>query len=123
IDRDGVRGIDERPVRTIVGGALAAVTSDVDEDAYGTDALNERVRDLEWLTPRAAAHQAVNARLLEIADAVVPLAFGALYRDDDRVRDMLRDGGASLSMRVKALTGRAEWVVTVTRAQDRAPEG
>ena len=115
IDGERIEGIDGHAVRTVTDGDLAAATSEVDEETYGDDGLNEHVRDLDWLTPRAAAHQAVNARLLELAGAVLPLSFGALYRDEERVREMLRENAGVRVTRLAELAGRAEWVVTVTR--------
>src|SRR5438045_7617551 len=115
LDDERLSGLDGNPVRPIVEDDLAAAASDVSEAEYGSEGLNEHVRDLEWLTPRAAAHQAVNARLLEIADVVLPLSFGAMYRDDDRVREMLRENAGVRIKRLAALDGRTERVVTVTR--------
>ena len=115
VDAMAIEGIDGGPVRTIVEGRFAAAASEVSAEIYGSDSLNERIGDLEWLTPRASAHQAVNLRLLDIAGTVLPLAFGALYLDEARVREMLREDVASRSARMGELRGRAEWVVTVSR--------
>jgi len=111
-------GIDEGPVGCVVEGALLAAASDVDETAYGETPLNERVRDLEWLAPRAAQHQAVNGRLLELLGTVLPLSFGAIYRDDERVRQMLRTDADERVAQLASLAGRAEWVVTISRDAD-----
>jgi hypothetical protein len=119
VDGAGLRGIDDGRVRTIVVEPFAAACSDVDAGEYGDEGLNDRVRDLDWLTPRASSHQAVNARLLELAGVVLPLSFGALYRDDDRVREMLREDVPARKERLRALSGRAEWVVTVLRGSGR----
>ena len=108
-------GIDEKPVGCIVEGALLAAASDVDEAEYGEAALNEHVRDLDWLAARAAQHQAVNGRLLELLGTVLPLSFGAIYRDDERVRQMLRADAEERSAQLSSLAGHAEWVVTVSR--------
>jgi hypothetical protein len=115
VDAAGTPGIDATPVRAIVAGPFAAATSELDGTAYGEASINDRVRDLDWLTPRAAAHQAVNARLLEVAGVVLPLSFGALYRDDARVKEMLGEDATAKSARLDALAGRAEWVVTLLR--------
>ena len=110
-----IRGIEDAPVRVITAGSLAAAVSDLDDTAYGSDTLNARVADLEWLSSRAEAHQAVNALLLELAGGVIPLSFGALYRDDDRVREMLREDEPARADRIAALRGRGEWLVTAVR--------
>jgi hypothetical protein len=123
VDAAALDGIDGGRVRTIVDGDFAAASSDVDAQEYGEAGLNDRVRDLDWLTPRAAAHQAVNARLLDIAGVVLPLSFGALYRDDERVREMLREDRSARSERLRALAGRAEWVVTVVRDEGEERDG
>ena len=114
----GLTGIDEGAVGCVVEGTLLAAASDVDEDNYGEATLNEKVRDLDWLAARAAQHQAVNGRLLELLGTVLPLSFGAIYRDDLRVRQMLREDADERSARLAALAGRAEWVVTVARDAD-----
>src|SRR4030088_2015711 len=114
----GLTGIDEKPVGCVVEGALAAAVSDVDEAEKGEAALNEHVRDLDWLAVRAAQHQAVNGRLLELLGTVLPLSFGAIYRDDERVRQMLREDAGDRSAQLASLAGHAEWVVTVSRDAD-----
>src|SRR6266516_7338792 len=106
----GLTGIDE--------GALLAAASDVAETDYGEVPLNEHVRDLDWLAARAAQHQVVNGRLLELLGTVLPLSFGAIYRDDDGVRAMLREDTADRGALLASLAGRAEWVVTVSRDRD-----
>jgi len=111
----GLTGIDEKPVGCVVEGTLLAAASDVDEAEYGEAALNEHVRDLDWLAARAAQHQAVNGRLLELLGTVLPLSFGAIYRDDERVRQMLSADAEERSAQLTSLAGHAEWVVTVSR--------
>lgn len=123
VESAALHGIDGGAVRAIVAGPFAAAFSEVDDETYGEDGLNDRVRDLDWLTPRAGAHQTVNARLLEVAGVVLPLSFGALYRDDDRVRDMLREDVPARSERLRELAGRGEWVVTVLRDEGDERDG
>lgn len=120
VDAAGLAGIDATSVRSIAEGPFAAATSDVPADVYSTEALNEHIRDLEWLAPRAAAHQAVNERLLDIAGTVLPLSFGTLYRDDERVRALLREDVEPRARALAALNGRAEWVITLTREAEVA---
>ena len=121
VDAAALRGLESGVVRALVDGPFAAAVSDLDEMAWGSEVLNERVRDVAWLTPQAEVHQAVNARLLDIAGVVLPLSFGALYRDDSRVREMLREDAGARSARLASLAGRAEWVVTVMRDAASVP--
>ena len=118
-----LRGIEGGPVEVIVEGALLGATSIVPVEAYEEQPLNERLQDLEWLAPRAAAHQEVNGRLLDLAGAVIPLAFGAIYRGTDGVRDLLRTRATEFADRLRAVDGRAEWIVSIEREGSGALEG
>jgi len=111
----GLTGIDDGPVGCVVEGDLLAAASDVDDANWNEAALNEHLRDLDWLAVRAAQHQAVNGRLLELLGTVLPLSFGTIYRDDERVRQMLSEDAADRAVQLESLRGHAEWVVTVSR--------
>jgi len=121
IEGAAIDGIDGSRVRTIADGDLAAIVSDLPEMTWTDESLNELVGDLEWLAPRAASHQQVNARALDVAGALIPLSFGTLYRDDDRVREMLRDDRATRLARLGELRGKGEWVITITRGANETP--
>ncbi len=118
-----IRGIDGGRVEGIVEGRLLGVTSAVPASEYEEGPLNERLQDLEWLAPRAASHQEVNGKLVELADAVIPLAFGAIYRDDEGVRELLRSRADDFADRLRAVEGRAEWIVSIERDGSGAPAG
>jgi len=115
-------GIEGRAVRDIEEAGLVAVVSDVPEDAYDQAALDESVRDGEWLTPRATAHQSVNAAVHAATDAVLPVPFGTIYRTDERVREMLRTRADELRAKLEAVRGRAEWVIALYRDTVQAAE-
>ncbi len=118
-----LRGIDGGRVEAIVEGDLLGATSPVPASEYEEEPLNERLQDLEWLAPRAASHQEVNGRLLELANAVIPLSFGAIYRDADGVRELLRRRADDFADRLRAVEGRAEWIVSIEREGSTAPTG
>lgn len=111
-----VGGIDRRPLRWVVEDGLAAAVSDVPAADFDEEPLNARVRDLGWLGPRAVAHEEVNERLWALSPSSLPLAFGAVFRDHQRVRSLLREQAALLRRRLEAVAGRAEWVVALHRA-------
>jgi hypothetical protein len=115
-------GINSQPVRWLTAGGLTAAVSDVPEEEFGEEPLNESVRDMTWLEPRAVEHQNVNYRLHEAVEAMIPLAFGTVFRDDDRVRQMLRDRAAALTERLDVVRGCGEWVVALEQLGEPAPE-
>jgi gas vesicle protein GvpL/GvpF len=114
-----VVGIDERLVRWVSERELTAAVSDVPAAEFDEEPLNEGLQNMSWLGPRAVAHQAVNARLHAAASSLVPLAFGTVFRDDQRVRQMLLTDQASvLGERLAAVRGRAEWVVALHQLRE-----
>jgi hypothetical protein len=115
LTQEVVPGLDGRPVWALVEGALAAVVGAVPGAEFEEEPLNEHLRDLAWLAPRAEQHQAVNASLQEWGDALLPLSFGTVYRGPDGVRRMLRDGAVDFARRLESVRGRAEWVATLQR--------
>lgn len=115
-------GIEGRAVRGIEEAGLVAVVSDVPEDAYEQSALDESVRDGDWLTPRATAHQDVNAAIHKATDAVLPVPFATIYRSEDRVREMLRERADELKAKLESVRGRAEWVIALYRDTPQAAE-
>lgn len=107
-----LRGMDGAPVRW-VEAELAAAVSDVAEADFAEEPLNERVRDLNWLGPRAIAHDAVNGQLWERAESVLPLAFGIVFRDDARVREVLTQRATEFKARLQRVRGKGEWVIAL----------
>jgi hypothetical protein len=106
-------GIDQAPVRWIGEGGLHAAVSDVPAEDFDEAPLNERIRDMGWLAPRAVTHQEVNYRVHQATQTAVPLAFGTVFRDDERVRDLLRNETRAFKTRLDRVRGSAEWVVTL----------
>jgi hypothetical protein len=117
---EGLTGIGDAPVGLVAEGAVAAVVSPVPAEEFDEEPLNSHLRDLAWLGPRAAAHQAVNARLMERGDALLPLSFGSVYRDEASLRRTLATRAVDFERRLEAVRGRAEWVVTLTRDEASA---
>jgi hypothetical protein len=115
-----VSGIDGRPVRLLAEGDVGAVVSDVPAAEFEEEPLNRLMREMEWLAPRATAHQAVNAALMERVEALLPLSFGAVYRDEAGILRTLRERRPDLAERLEAVRGRSEWVATLHRDEPRA---
>ena len=118
IQSSKISGIEGGTVEPVVHGKVLAAMSTVPASDYEEAALNEHLQDLDWLTPRAATHQAVNAKLLELTGSIVPLSFGAIYRDREGITAMLAARAEEFAERLRELRGRAEWIVAVERDPD-----
>ena len=117
-----IRGIDETDVRFVHSAGLTAAVSDVPGEDFGEEPLNTNLTDMAWLAPRAVAHQDVNQRLFEDSDAIVPLAFGTVFRDDDRVRQFLDSQTAALRQHLEKVRGAGEWVLALHLLRQPDPE-
>ena len=92
--------------------------SSLPSDAWNTEALDSRVRDMEWLAPRATQHQAVLAALHAVAPSILPLPFATLYRHPDAIHALLRERQDEFSATLTRLASSEEWALRVR--QDRA---
>jgi hypothetical protein len=115
-----LRGLADGRVTAVAEGALVAFASEVPESAFAEAPLNANLADMEWLTPRAVRHQEVNAALAAACDPLVPLSFGAVFRDVAGVRRMLRERAAELGPRFDTLRGKAEWIAVIRRDRGTA---
>jgi hypothetical protein len=88
-------GLDDKPLRTIVEGPLAAIVSD--HPSADPEPAGERLRDYE-LTVR---------RLME-RDAILPVRFGSVLADDGAARALLRRRRRDLLSRVRRVRGAVE---------------
>ncbi|MEU3725417.1 GvpL/GvpF family gas vesicle protein [Streptomyces sp. NPDC031705] len=103
---DGLTGVgtDPAPLRTITGGQLRAVVSDVDEE------IRPRRRDL-------AAHQEVQDRLM--ADGtILPLQFGYTAPDDVAVVEVLQERAEEYLNALERLEGCAEYNVKASQDEE-----
>jgi hypothetical protein len=120
LGRDAIRGIDGGIVTGVEAAGLAAAVSAVDPSEFEAEPLNRLVRDMDWLAPRAAAHQEVNACLFDRTDALIPLTFGTVYRTPVRIAAMLETEGEVLTSCLDRVRDKAEWVLTLQRQTEEA---
>jgi hypothetical protein len=83
-------GLDGRAVVLEAEGSLGAIVSRLDPASYAPSLIESRTSDVEWLGPRAVAHD----RVLTWASDQGPVApfpmFSAMFRDAAGVRAMLK---------------------------------
>ncbi|MFI6583084.1 GvpL/GvpF family gas vesicle protein [Embleya sp. NPDC050493] len=106
-DVPGVAGEVPHVVRS---GSLAAIVGSVPAGEFSEDSLQERLGDLSWLESSVRAHHRV-VEAAALTGTVLPLRFATIYRDDERVREMLRRRESAFTAALSRLSDRAEWGV------------
>lgn len=108
-------GVDETPVAIVSEGDVAVMVSELSGDAYDPQTIASLSGDMDWVAPRAAAHDLV---LTWASDRgpVIPLPlFSSTFASTDAVRSMLRDRAPELR-RVLERVGRGrEYALRVYR--------
>src|SRR5438128_1492059 len=89
-------GLDDAEVALECRGDVGALVSVLDGDTYAPSVLEQNSGDVEWLSPRAVAHDHV---LTWASDqgAVIPLPMFSLFSSATAVQDMLRARAPQLS--------------------------
>lgn len=96
-----------REAQLVESGALAAVAAEVSLEEFGEDVVSERLNDRVWLEEKARRHEDVLQSFVGVTP-VVPLRFGAIYRDLDDVRRLLTERGDFFQSTLERLRGRVE---------------
>jgi hypothetical protein len=113
-------GIDAAPVTLVSDTAdtraqpMAVLVSEVDATSYAPSQVESRVGQLEWLAPRAEAHDRVVTAAADAAP-VIPLPIFSLFRDDAAIRAMLAGRREELLRLFARLRGAREYTVRVYR--------
>jgi hypothetical protein len=107
-------GLDGAPVRLEARGAVAALVSAIDADAYAPEHVSTQSQDVEWLGVRAAAHDRVITWASD-RTAIIPLPLFTLYRDAAGVREMLDARQRELADMLARFAGSHEFTVRIFR--------
>ena len=105
-------GLDGRPVRKVVEGSLAALVSSLDTAEYSGEKIDEHAADLDWIGPRAHAHDAVITWANDPGPAV-PLPMWTLFTSEPGVCGMLAARAADLRETMDRIAGADEYSLRV----------
>jgi hypothetical protein len=109
-------GLDDSDVRLERNGdgRVAALVSVLDGERYSPAALESTTGDVEWLSPRAMAHDRV---LTWASDRgpVVPLPMFSLFSGESAVQAMLSERSAQLSSTLAEIGSAREYALRVYR--------
>ncbi|GAA2108224.1 GvpL/GvpF family gas vesicle protein [Actinomadura alba] len=107
---EGVGGVAGAQVRAVAHAGLTALVSTVGLAEFGEDALKRNLENLDWLESTARAHHAVVDGTAAVA-VTLPLRLVTVYRNDERVREVLSERGEEFTEALDRITGRTEWGV------------
>src|SRR4029079_19545628 len=99
-------------VELIASNKLAAIVSQVLLSEYSEEGLAGKLTDASWTAIRAMRHEHV-VEFFAKRTSVVPLRFGTIYLNKDRVEQMLTAQELHLKTILGRLEGSEEWGVNV----------
>src|SRR5690349_4727010 len=107
-------GLDDTGVALERHDRIAALVSVLEGEQYAPTALERNSGDVEWLSPRAVAHDRV---LTWASDhgAVVPLPMFSLSSGQQAVRTMLRERSSQLASTLANVAQGREYALRVYR--------
>lgn len=127
--RPTLRGLDDGmpgggELRAIdVGDRLWAIVQSVPEAEFSEASLARGLQNLDWVGPRAVAHERVIESFLS-ATALLPMQLFTLFNSDDRVVEHVRSDRARITRILKRIEKKVEWGLRLTwneqAARDRA---
>lgn len=94
------------------------IVSDVPLDLYGSDAIDASLNDLDWVSQRAVAHEAVIEHVARSSD-LVPLKLFTIFRDDHRAVAHVARRRDVVGI-FKRIAGSSEWSVRMMAAAEPA---
>jgi hypothetical protein len=99
------------PPRAIdAGGGMWILAADAPLPAYGEAAVDRGLKDLEWVSMRAMAHQRIVEHALGLG-AVLPMKLLTLFHGDERAREHVAGRRRALRALMARVRGRREWGV------------
>lgn len=104
-----------------VGDGLWLVAADAPLPEYGADSIQENLQDLDWISERAMAHEAVVEHFGRL-DTVVPMKVFTLFASDERALHHIRSDRGRLDRILSRIAGCQEWGVLVRFDEERARE-
>jgi hypothetical protein len=101
------------------GGGLWVVAAAAPLRRYSADAIERRLRDLEWVSRCAMAHEATVEHFTR-AGTVVPMKLFTLFSTEARTLAHVQRSRARLERLIARIAGREEWGVRLSLEETRA---
>jgi hypothetical protein len=114
----GLPGV-EPPRALAAGRGLWLVVGSAPLDRYGEKAIEQGLRDLEWVSSCAVPHEAVIEHASR-AGTVLPMKLFTLFRSDERAVQHVTSQRKRIDRLIERLEGREEWGLRVVLDEARA---
>ena len=109
------------PRALAVGDSLWLVAADAPLPEYGAASIQANLQDLDWVSSRALAHEAMVEHFGK-KGTVVPMKLFTLFAGDDRALEHIRSERGRLDRILDRIAGCQEWGVLVRFDEARAKE-
>lgn len=96
---------------------LSALVSCVPLAVYSEKALDENLKDLEWLTPRVKRHEQAIKAAMQFGP-VIPVRFCTLYKSRARILEVLRNQYEPFRAFLDFVQDKEEWGVKIYMAEE-----
>lgn len=110
----------ERPRALRVSAGLWLVVANAPLSRYGRAPIEAGLRDLDWVSRCAVAHEAVVEHVARTGATVVPTKMFTLFADDARAVAHVARIKKKLDGLIRRVSGRQEWGLRVTLDERRA---
>ncbi|GLW72861.1 gas vesicle protein [Kitasatospora phosalacinea] len=113
-------GVADEGPRTVTADGLLAVVGSVPTPDFDSDTLQRHLGEPQWLERTARAHHRVVSAL---GGRALPVRYGTVYRDDDRVRALLTAHADGFRAALAGIADRTEWGVKAYQDRTDPDEG
>jgi gas vesicle protein GvpL/GvpF len=111
-----------RPTAHPIAASLWMIAADVPLDVFGPSELEPRLRDLDWVSNAAIAHEAVVEHFSKAA-AVIPMKLFTMFSSLDKARADVSARKDAVQRAMRRIAGAEEWGIRVFRRLEAPASG
>ena len=115
-------GLGGFKIRTTRHDDLQAITTDVPLDEFGPGAIDERLKDLQWVERNVRGHDGTLKALSEFG-TIIPCRFCTILSDEQEARAALDRHRHAIVATLASLDGKKEWGVKLMADTRRSAGG
>ncbi len=117
-----ISGIDaSHTIKTTLHDDLVALISKVPAEAYGSEAVKNKMKDAEWLRNRVREHAAI-VESLKSNRTLIPMRFCTVYDTESEISAMLESRYDHFSSLLARVRGKQEWALKIYRDKNLLQE-